>query len=72
MDNTENKLTEKEVLHIGGVMCRSFQNIIEMINRGMIIFPRGYLHTLGEMKRQGLIDCDLYKDGYCAVRLNRT
>lgn len=50
------------------VLSSSFQNIFSMIDRGKVIFEKGYLETLGEMKRQGLIEVDLNKDGSSVVR----
>lgn len=42
--------------------------ILEMLDRGISIFERGYLPSLSEMKRAGLIDIDLYNDGTSIVR----
>lgn len=57
---------------VGAVMCSSFQEILHMMDRGKSIFESGYLHTLGQMQREGLIEVDLYKDGTAVVRKNYT
>lgn len=49
------------------VMCSSFQKIYYMMDRGKSIFEPEYLHTLGHMQRQGLIQVELYKDGTALV-----
>ena len=54
------------------VMCSSFQEILQMLDRGKSIFESGYLQTLGQMKREGLIEVDLFKDGTAVVRKNYT
>lgn len=54
------------------VMCSSFQEILLMLDRGKSVFESGYLSTLGEMQREGLIQVDLYKDGSAVVRKNCT
>lgn len=72
--NNENLLNEapKTPLRKGDVMCSSFQEIFQMLNRGKSIFEKGYLHTLGQMKREGLIEVDLCNDGTAVVRKNYT
>ena len=54
------------------VMCSSFEEILQMIDRGKSIFERGYLQTIGQMKREGLIEVDLCEDGTAVVRKNYT
>jgi len=68
LDNT----TEPQYYAKLPVMCSSFEAILQMIDRGKSIFESGYLHTLGQMKREGLIEVDLYKDGTAVCRKNYT
>jgi len=45
----------------------SFEEIFDLINRGKIIFEKGYLNTLGQMQRKGLIEVELFQDGTANV-----
>jgi hypothetical protein len=45
----------------------SFQEIFDLINRGKTIFEKGYLNTLGQMQRKGLIEVELFQDGTANV-----
>ena len=66
----ENELLENgQIYTIHSVLSSSFQDIIDQINRGVIIFSKGYLKTLGEMKSKGIIEVDLNKDGSSVVRI---
>ena len=69
----ENELLENgQIYSIHSVLSSSFQDIIDQINRGVIIFSKGYLKTLGEMKSKGIIEVDLNKDGSSVVRFRMT
>jgi hypothetical protein len=72
--NTEKTSLENESQPscLGTVMCSSFQEIFQMMDRGKSIFESGYLHTLGQMSRECLIEVDLNKDGTAVVRKNYT
>jgi hypothetical protein len=50
-------------------ICKEYQEVFDMLNRGKTIFERGYLHTLGQMKREGLVKVDLCNDGTAEVTL---
>jgi hypothetical protein len=45
----------------------SFEEIFDLINRGKTIFEKGYLSTLGQMQRKGLIEVELFQDGTANV-----
>jgi hypothetical protein len=57
---------------LGAVMCSSFQEIFYMLDRGISVFENGYLHTLGQMEREGLINVRLDLDGTALVSRNCT
>lgn len=50
----------------------SFKEIFSLIGGGKLVFEKGYLETLGEMKRQGLIDVCLYNDGSAVVHISQS
>ncbi len=58
----------KKYINTKNTMCTSFQEILQMLEKGKSIFESGYLHTLGQMRKEGLVEVDLFEDGTALVR----
>jgi len=63
-------IEESQKSCLGDVMCSDFQEIFDMLDRGISIFENGYLYTLGRMERKGLINVRLDLDGTSFVSIN--